>query len=96
MLGQLVNRRCASWSPTSRKFRLSNASSWLNLVEPLVAEITRQRIGRGTFTSVPELIAAIEHWIAHRNANTRFQREVLWESGLHDGLCAVQRMKLGE
>jgi transposase len=29
------------------------SSSWLNLVERLFAEITRQRIRRGTFNSVP-------------------------------------------
>ena len=37
----------------------------------LFAEITRQRIRRGTFTCVPELIAAIEDWIAHRNTNPK-------------------------
>jgi len=43
------------------------SSSWLNLVERLFAEITRQRIRRGTFDSVPELEAAIIGWIEHRN-----------------------------
>jgi transposase len=43
------------------------SSSWLNLVERLFAEITRQRIRRGTFSSVPELEAAIAAWIEHRN-----------------------------
>ena len=43
------------------------SSSWLNLVERLFAEITNQRIRRGTFDSVPELEAAITDWIEHRN-----------------------------
>ena len=43
------------------------SSSWLNPVERRFAEITRQRIRRGTFTSLPELKAAIEDWIEHRN-----------------------------
>jgi transposase len=47
------------------------SGSWLNLVERLFAEITRQRIRRGTFTSVPELKAAIEDWIEHRNNNPK-------------------------
>lgn len=47
------------------------SSSWLNLVERLFAEITRQRIRRGTFTGVPELEAAITDWIEHRNLNPK-------------------------
>ena len=35
------------------------SSSWINLVERLFAEITRQRIRRGVFKSVAELIAAM-------------------------------------
>jgi transposase len=47
------------------------SSSWLNLVERMFAEITRQRIRRGTFASVPELKTAIEDWIEHRNNNPK-------------------------
>ncbi|HEY4199627.1 MAG TPA: IS630 family transposase [Devosiaceae bacterium] len=47
------------------------SSSWLNLVERLFAEITRQRIRRGTFDSVPELEAAITAWIDHRNVRPK-------------------------
>jgi transposase len=47
------------------------SSSWLNLVERLFAEITRQRIRRGAFTCVPELEAAITDWIQHRNHNPK-------------------------
>ena len=36
------------------------SSSWLNLVEPWFRDITEQRIRRGSFDSVPELITAIE------------------------------------
>ncbi len=58
------NPRCKlHFTPTS--------SSWLNLVERLFAEITRQRIRRGTFQSVAELEAAIVEWINHRNANPK-------------------------
>ena len=47
------------------------SSSWLNLVERLFAEITRQRSRRGTFDSVPELEAAITAWIDHRNVHPK-------------------------
>jgi transposase len=45
--------------------------SWLNLVERLFAEITRQRIRRGTFNDVTELQTAIDEWIEHRNQNPK-------------------------
>jgi transposase len=47
------------------------SSSWLNLVERLFAEITRQRIRRGTFDSVTELETAITAWIDHRNVHPK-------------------------
>jgi transposase len=37
--------------------------SWLNMVEIFFGIITRQAIRRGTFTSVKDLIAAIETYI---------------------------------
>jgi transposase len=39
------------------------SGSWLNMVEIFFSIITRQAIRRGTFTSVPDLIAAIETFI---------------------------------
>jgi transposase len=58
------------WLKRHTRFTLHftpTSSSWLNLVERLFAEITRQRIRRGAFTCVPELEAAITDWIEHRN-----------------------------
>jgi len=43
------------------------SSSWLNLVERWFLEITRVRIRRGTFTSVPALERAIREYLAHYN-----------------------------
>ena len=39
------------------------SGSWLNLVEIFFSIITRQAIRRGSFTSVKDLIAAIETFI---------------------------------
>ena len=61
-----------AWLKRNKRFKMHftpTSSSWINLVERLFAEITRQRIRRGVFKSVNELIAAIEAWIAERNAN---------------------------
>src|SRR6266581_3917020 len=62
------------WLKRHPRFKLHftpTSSSWLNLVERLFAEITRQRIRRGVFHSVPELEAAIIEWINHRNAHLK-------------------------
>jgi transposase len=59
-----------TWLKRHKRFKLHftpTSSSWLNLVERLFAEITRQRIRRGVFKSVADLEAAIEAWLAERN-----------------------------
>ena len=43
------------------------SSSWLNLVERWFRDLTDKRLRRGTFHSVPQLIAAIEEYIEHHN-----------------------------
>ena len=53
---------------------IPTGSSWLNLVERWFGEITRQRIRRGTFRSVPALIAAIEDYLRHYNDRTQALR----------------------
>lgn len=63
-----------AWLAMHPRFKLHftpTSCSWLNLVERLFAEITRQRIRRGTFGSVAELEAAIEAWIQDRNADPK-------------------------
>ena len=47
------------------------SSSWLNLIERWFGEITRKRIRRGVFRSVPELVAAIEEYIRHHNKDPK-------------------------
>jgi len=63
-----------AWLARHKRFKLHfipTSSSWLNLVERLFAEITRQKIRRRAFKSVGDLIAAIEAWIADRNAKPK-------------------------
>jgi len=47
------------------------SSSWLNLVERWFGEITRKRIRRGVFSSVSDLVFAIEEFIRVNNANPK-------------------------
>jgi transposase len=62
------------WLARHKRFKLHftpTSSSWLNLVERLFAEITRQRIRRGVFHNVTELEDAIHEWIEHRNQDPK-------------------------
>jgi transposase len=47
------------------------SASWLNMVERFFRDITTERLRRGVFTSVPELEAAINDYVAHHNTNPK-------------------------
>jgi transposase len=62
------------WLEKHPRFHLHftpTSSSWLNLVERWFGEITRKRIRRGVFKSVPELIEAIQEFIRINNQNPK-------------------------
>jgi hypothetical protein len=62
------------WLEKHPRFHLHftpTSSSWLNLVERWFGEITRKRIRRGAFKSVPELIEAIREFIRINNQNPK-------------------------
>ena len=62
------------WLEKHPRFKLHftpTSSSWLNLIERWFGEITRKRIRRGIFRSVPELIDAIEEYIRFNNENPK-------------------------
>ena len=66
--------RVKAWLRRHPRFHLHfipTSSSWLNMVERWFREITDKRIRRGSFASVPELIAAIEAYLAGHNQNPR-------------------------
>ena len=47
------------------------SSSWLNMVEIFFAELTDKALRRGIFHSVPDLITAIETYLAAHNTTPR-------------------------
>jgi transposase len=62
------------WLKKHPRFHLHftpTSSSWLNQVERWFGEITRKRIRRGVFKSVPELVNAIDDFIKVNNQNPR-------------------------
>lgn len=62
--------KVAAWFKKRPRYRLHftpTSSSWLNQVERWFAKITEQRIRRGVFKSVDQLITAIDDYIAVNN-----------------------------
>lgn len=60
------------WLDAHPRFHLHftpTSSSWLNLVERWFRELTSKRLKRASFASVADLVAAIEDYIAHHNAD---------------------------
>jgi len=66
------------------------SASWLNLVERWFAEITRKRIRRGTFTSVPALISAIREYMRIYNRNPK---PFIWTATASKIMRKVQHCK---
>jgi transposase len=64
------------------------SSSWLNLVERWFRELTDKAIRRGVFRSVPELIAAIEAYLAARNNDPK---PFVWTASADEILEKVRR-----
>ena len=62
--------------------------SWANAVEGWFAKLTRQRLKRGVFTSIIELQAAINRFIAEANGNSK---PFVWTKSADAILAAVQR-----
>ena len=66
------------------------SSSWLNLVERWFAEITRTRLRRGPFTSVPALERAIHEYLTHYNQQPK---PFVWTKGADTILAKIDRCK---
>jgi transposase len=70
------------------------SASWLNMVERFFRSISTDRLERGVFRSVPELISAIDDYIAVHNQNPK---PFVWTAKANDILQKVIRAnrKLG-
>jgi transposase len=82
-----------SWLAAHPRFHLHftpTSSSWLNLVERWFGEITRKRIRRGSFKSVPELIQTIEEYI---RVNNKTPKPFVWTKKPSEILEKIARCK---
>ena len=83
-----------TWLECHPRFNLHftpTSSSWLNMVEIFFGRLTDKAIRRGVFKSVPDLIAAIETYLAAHNADPKpFQ----WTASTEQILEKVKRGRL--
>ena len=64
------------------------SASWLNMVERFFRDLSENRLRRGVFHSVPELIAAIDEYVAHHNSKPK---PFIWTASARDILQKVIR-----
>ena len=83
-------RRWLTRHPRVHFHFVPTSSSWLNLVERWFAEITRTRLRRGTFTSVPALERAIHDYLTHYNQHAK---PFIWTKDADTILAKVDRCK---
>lgn len=80
-----------SWLARHPRFHLHftpTSASWLNMVERFFRDLTEKRLRRGVFKSVPELTAAISHYIRKHNAAPN---PFVWTASATDILEKVRR-----
>jgi transposase len=82
-----------AWLAKHPRFHLHftpTGASWLNMVERFFREITEKRLRRGVFHSVPDLVSALEEYLAHYNEHpTPF----VWTAKANDILKKVERAR---
>jgi transposase len=82
------------WLRRHERFHLHftpTSSSWLNLVERWFRELTNKALRRGSFNSVPELIAAIHDYL---DAHHEDPKPFVWTATAESILEKVQRSRV--
>ena len=83
--------KVTAWLQRHQRFTFHftpTSCSWANAVEGLFAKLTRQRLKRGVFTSIVELQAAINRFIAETNDKPK---PFVWTKSADAILAAVRR-----
>jgi len=70
---------------------IPTSSSWLNLVERWLAELTNKAIRRGAFPSVGSLEQTIHHYVQHNNDNPQ---PFVWTASAEEIIRKVNRGKV--
>ena len=90
------HRTVQAWLDKHPRFNMHftpTSAAWLTMVERFFRDISTERLRRGVFTSVPELVAAIDEYVAHHNINPK---PFIWTKSAADTLqkviCANSRL----
>ena len=81
------------WLERPPRFKLHftpTSSSWLNLVERWFRDLTEDRLRRGSFASVPELIAAIQEYL---DMNNQDPKPFIWHASAQAILDKIAQCK---
>lgn len=81
------------WLQKHPRFHLHftpTSASWLNMVERFFRDLTVNRLRRGVFHSVPELVSALEQYIAQHNQEPK---PFIWTAKATDILAKVARAR---
>ena len=81
------------WLAKHPRFHLHftpTSASWANMVERFFRDLTVNRLRRGVFHSVPELVAALEKYITEHN---REPKPFIWTAKARDILAKVARAR---
>lgn len=79
------------WLKRHRRFHFHftpTSASWLNMVERFFRDLTANRLRRGVFRDVPEMVDAIEGYIDKHNENPK---PFIWTAKANDILAKVKR-----
>ncbi len=82
-----------SWLSRHPRFHMHftpTSCSWLNMVERFFRDLTQNRLRRGVFRSVEELIIAIDQYIGHHNEKPK---PFIWTAKAADILEKVKRAR---
>ena len=85
--------RVTRWLERHPRFHLHftpTSSSWLNLVERWFGKLTDKRLRRGTFRSVPALVAAIKRYLDHHNQNPQV---FVWSASVESIMAKITKCK---
>jgi transposase len=80
-----------AWLDKHKRFNMHftpTSASWLNMVERFFRDISEKRLRRGVFTSVQELVTAIDDYVDHHNTNPK---PFIWTKSARDILQKVIR-----
>ena len=87
------HQKVVNWLKRNTRFHVHftpTSASWLNMVERFFRDLSEQRLRRGVFHSVPELIQAVEEYVGGHNQNPK---PFIWTATASDILEKVQRAR---